>query len=52
MINEDIVDAEIMWVLDIVMSNYSLNPSCQKNELFKTMFKDSMKLFVWMTKTS
>ena len=30
MINEAVIDAEIMWVLDVVMSNYSLNSSAGK----------------------
>ena len=40
MINEAVIDAEIMWVLDVVMSNYSLSSSSSK-DMFKEMFKDS-----------
>ena len=41
MINYAVIDAEIMWALDVVMSNYSLNSSSSKKHLFKEMFKDS-----------
>lgn len=40
-INEAVTDAEILWVLDVILSKYSLNSCSNKNELFATMFKDS-----------
>ena len=39
--NSLITNAEIMWALDVVMSNYSFNSSSNKNELFNAMFPDS-----------
>ena len=39
--NEAVTDAEILWVLDVILSKYSLNSCSNKNELFATMFKDS-----------
>ena len=41
MINEAVIDAEIMWVIDVVMSNDCLNSSYNKKDLFKEMFKYS-----------
>lgn len=35
MIIEAVIDAEIMWALDVVMSNYSFNSSSSKKDLFK-----------------
>ena len=40
-INEAVIDAEIMWVIDVVMSNYCLNSSYNKKDLFKEMLKYS-----------
>ena len=49
MINEAVIDAEIMWALDVVMSNYSLNSSPSKKDLSKEMFKGSKiaVIYVW-----
>lgn len=40
-ISEDVTDAEILWTLDVVVSNYSLNSCQNKNKLFARMFKGS-----------
>ena len=40
-INVAVTDAEILWVLDVILSKNSLNSCSNKNELFTTMFKDS-----------
>ena len=40
-INEAITYAEMMWAQDVVMRNYLLNSSSQKNRFFKKMFKDN-----------
>ena len=38
---EAVIDAEMLWMLDVISNNYSQN-SCQiKSELFTAMFKDS-----------
>lgn len=39
--NEAVTDAEILWVLDLITSKYSVNSCRNKNELFAAMFKDS-----------
>ena len=41
MINEAVIDSEIMWVLDVAMSNYCLISLSSRKDLFKEMFKDS-----------
>ena len=48
MINGAVIDAEIMWVLDVVMSNYSQLFS--RKDLFKEIFKDSKiaQSFTWV----
>ena len=38
-IAEDVTDAEILWALDVIVSNYSLNSCQNKNKLFARMFK-------------
>ena len=40
-INEAITYAEMMWAQDVVMRNYLLNSSSQKNRFLKKMFKDN-----------
>ena len=40
-INETVTDAEILWVLDLILRKYSLNFCSNKNELFVKIFKDS-----------
>ena len=35
-----VINAKIMWDLDIIMLKYSLNSCSNKNELFATMFSD------------
>ena len=39
--NDIVTDADIMLVLDVVLSYYSFYRLFQKNELFKSLFKDS-----------
>ena len=39
--SEDLADAEILWVLDVIANRYSLNSCRNKNELFSKKFKDS-----------
>ena len=39
--SEALADAEILWVLDVIASKYSLNSCRDKNDLFSKMFKDS-----------
>ena len=39
--NDIVTDADIMLVLDVVLSYYSFYKLFQKNELFKSLFKDS-----------
>ena len=38
---EAVTDAEILWVLDVISSNYSQNSCQNKSERFAAMFKDS-----------
>ena len=38
--SEALADAEILWVLDVIPNNYSLNSYRNKNELFSKMFRD------------
>ena len=33
--------AEVLWAIDVVLSNYSFNSSSSKSNLFTTMFPDS-----------
>ena len=40
-VNEAVTDAEIMWVLAVVLKQYSLNPYSDKKDLFQAMFKHS-----------
>lgn len=40
-IAEDVTDAEILWALDVIVSNNSLNSCLNKKRLFSRMFKGS-----------
>ena len=40
-LNEAVTDAEIFWIIEVVLKKYSLNSCDGKKELFQAMFKDS-----------
>ena len=40
-LNEAVTDAEIFWIIEVVLKKYSLNSFDGKKELFQAMFKDS-----------
>ena len=40
-LKEAVTDAEIFWIIEVVLKKYSLNSCDGKKELFQAMFKDS-----------
>ena len=49
---QQIAQAEVMWAIDVVLSNYSFNSSSNKSNLFTTMFPDSKGFTCGATKSS